>query len=500
MDERETSGSVDGGRATTIVIFGATGDLTRRKLIPALFNLCRKGRLSPGLRIVGFARSELTDGAFVARMRAGVDEHASFGFDEEEWRRFAGRLSYLAGDFGKLEDCECLSKDLAEMEEVPSNRIYYLATAPRFYVEIVDHLASRGMTGEEEGWRRVVVEKPFGRDLRSARDLNEALHARLHERQIYRMDHYLGKETVQNILVFRFANAIFEPIWNRNYIDHVQITVSETVGVGHRADYYERSGVLRDMFQNHILQLVALTAMEYPAAFEADAIRNEKVKVMAAIRPFVPDEVTEHTVCGRYRGYLEEDGVAADSRVPTFAAARIFIDNWRWQGVPFYLRSGKRLARKTSEILIQFKSPPHMMFPLPPDYRFTNNVLAICIQPDEGIHLRFEAKVPDTAAEMRSVDMEFHYAEAFGPAGIPEAYERLLLDALAGDASLFARSDGVELGWRFVDPIVRAWESPGAPPLAGYERGSWGPEQADAFVEGDGRAWLLGCGADEDAG
>jgi glucose-6-phosphate 1-dehydrogenase len=311
------------------------------------------------------------------------------------------------------------------------------------------------------------------------------------------MDHYLGKETVQNILVFRFANAIFEPVWNRNYIDHVQITVGETVGVEHRAGYYERAGVLRDMFQNHILQLVALTAMEYPAAFEAEAIRNEKVKVMGAIRPFLPREALEHSVCAQYRGYLEEEGVSQESRIPTYAAARIFVENWRWQGVPFYLRSGKSLAKKTSEILIQFKSPPHVMFPLPPDYEVKSNILAICIQPDEGIHLRFEAKVPDTAADMRSVDMEFHYSDSFGPTAIPEAYERLLLDALRGDASLFARDDGVELGWRFVDPIVKAWESPRAPGLATYEPGTWGPGDAEELIARDGRAWVLGCAEHE---
>ena len=304
----------------------------------------------------------------------------------------------------------------------------------------------------------------------------------------------LGKETVQNLLVFRFANAIFEPIWNRNYIDHIQITVAESVGVGHRAGYYDGVGVLRDMFQNHLLQLVALVAMEPPADFDATAIRDEKVKVLRSLRPILADEVWSELVRGQYHGYLEETGVDPDSKTGTFAALRLHIDNWRWQDVPFYLRSGKHLAEKSTEIAIQFKCPPVRMFPLPTDFEMTANVLGICIQPDEGIHLKFEAKVPDTAAETRSVDMEFHYRDSFGKTLIPEAYERLCLDALQGDATLFTRADDAELSWSYIDPIITACWSPNGPPLYDYEPGSWGPVEANEFIERDSRYWIRSCG------
>ncbi len=349
------------------------------------------------------------------------------------------------------------------------------------------------MVRDGQGWRRVVVEKPFGRDLESARTLNESLHEHLEERQIYRMDHYLGKETLQNVLVFRFANTVFEPVWNRNFIDHVQITVAEEVDVGHRAGYYDQAGVLRDMFQNHMLQMLALTCIEPPASFDADALRNEKVKLFAAIRPIRAGDVRTQTIRGQYRGYKEAPGVDPQSQTATYAALKLFIDNWRWKGVPFYLRSGKALKKKSSEIVIQFKDPPHVMFPIPADYRITANTLAICIQPDEGIHLRFEAKVPDTEADMRSVDMEFHYDESFGPCEIPEAYERLILDALQGDPSLFTRSDGIENSWSFIDPIIQAWTQGGVSPLCFYNRGSWGPEEANEFMQKEGRSWFMSC-------
>jgi glucose-6-phosphate 1-dehydrogenase len=333
----------------------------------------------------------------------------------------------------------------------------------------------------------VVIEKPFGTDLKSARQLNEQIHKVLNEQQIYRIDHYLGKETVQNILVSRFANTIFEPLWNRNYIDHVEITVAEKVGVEHRGRFYDQVGVLRDMFQNHLLQLVSLVAMEPPVSFDASALRNEKVKVLSAIQPMKEDEVPRRTVRAHYKGYREEEGVDPQSTAATYAALRLQIDNWRWQGVPFYLRSGKYLKEKLSQVTIEFKEPPHLLFPNAQE-QMTPNMLVLYLQPDEGIHLRFEAKVPDSVSRMRSVDMEFHYADSFGKTAIPEAYERLLLDTITGDASLFTRADEVETAWGIVDPILRVWEAE-KQPLAFYEPGSWGPQEADELLAREKRMW-----------
>jgi glucose-6-phosphate 1-dehydrogenase len=481
-------------QSSTIVIFGASGDLSHRKLIPALFNLYRKGRLPERFQILGCATRGWDDETFRAQLRAGLDIHAGFQFSEDEWLGFSNRLHYRSINFSDANDLARLENALIALENGPADRLFYLATAPRFFPVIVNFLGQASLVKEDEGRRCLVVEKPFGTDLASARELNRKLHSCLEENQIFRIDHYLGKETVQNLLVFRFANSVFEPIWNRNHIDHVQITVAEKVGVEHRAGYYDGVGVLRDMFQNHLMQLLTLIALEPPATYKADALRDEKVKVLQSIRPLAAGEVKQSTVRGQYRGYLQEPGVAPDSQTATFGAARFYIDNWRWQDVPFYLRSGKNLAEKSTEIIIQFKRPPRRMFPLPQDFEMFANILALCLQPDEGIHLRFEVKVPDTPADMALVEMNFHYQNAFGPAAIPEAYERLLMDAMNGDPSLFIRADQAELAWELIDPIVAAWESFDAPPLALYEPGSFGPPESHRFMAADGRRWLRSCG------
>ena len=488
---------MDNGLPLSIIIFGASGDLTQRKLVPSLFNLFRKGRMPKQFRIIGYGNTAFSDDQFRAHLEEGVKQFASFEFKPEEWSSFAPNLAYLQGRYTDLADFKKLGSLIKNWEVNSSNRMYYMATPPGVFPNIIDLLGLTGQLTEYNGWRRVVIEKPFGTDFESARSLNEQIHKTLNENQIYRIDHYLGKETVQNILVTRFANTIFEPLWNRNYIDHVEITVAEQVGVEHRARFYDSVGVLRDMFQNHLLQLVSLVAMEPPASFDATALRNEKVKVLSSIRPMKAEEVIQNTVGTQYRGYREEEGVNPNSMTPTYAALKLQIDNWRWQGVPFYLRSGKRLKEKLSQITIQFKEPPNLLFNTNKEHP-TPNMLVLYLQPDEGVHLRFEAKVPDTIAELRSVDMEFHYADSFGKTAIPEAYERLLLDTISGDASLFTRADEVETAWSLIDPILQVWETnTEAQPLAFYEPGSWGPTEADELLTQDGRKWSTWDGRKE---
>jgi len=481
-------------KPTTFIIFGASGDLTARKLIPALLNSYGKQRLPEKFNIVGFARRPWDDAELRKVLKEGMQELAPDAYNDEKWAPFAENITYVQGDLNTQADFAKLSEHLEKIEDGPGNRLYYLAVAPSFFVPIVENLGAADMVDQSEGWRRVVVEKPFGHDLASAQELNQAIQAVFAEDQIYRIDHYLGKETAQNILYFRFANTIFEPVWNRNYVDNVQISVLESVDVGHRAGYYEEAGVVRDMFQNHLMQLLSLVAMEPSASFEADAVRNEKAKLFQAVRPLLLNQ----TVRAQYEGYLQTDEVVEGSKTPTYAAMELFIDNWRWQGVPFYLRSGKALTTKSTEIIVEFKQPPHLMFDGIEDEDFTPNILSMCIQPDEGIHLRLEAKVPDSS-KTQPVDMEFHYRSAFKGNNLPDAYERLLLDAVRGDASLFTRADGIEAAWRLMDPVITGWENDAdAPPMASYAHGSWGPEEANTLLNRAGRTWRHACSHPEE--
>jgi len=479
--------------ADTIVIFGASGDLTSRKLVPALYQLFRKGRLEKPIRVVGFSRSEFTYDEWREKLRETTKKFVGKNFDPDKWEQFATQIYYHPGDIGKAEDFVSLRNLLKTLEEgQPGQRLYYLSTAPRFYQPAIAHLGESGLADQTNGPRRVIIEKPFGIDLDSANALNQSIHKVFDESQVYRIDHYLGKETVQNLMVLRFANTIFEPVWNRNYIDHVQITVAEEVDVGSRAGYYDTAGVLRDMFQNHLLQLLMVTAMEAPVHYEADAIRNEKVKVLDAIQPLEAEQVRQDTFRGQYRGYTSAEGVDPTSSTATFAAVKLSIDNWRWQGVPFYLRSGKAMSCRTTQIVIQFHAPPQKLFADSPRGLGEANRLIIQVQPAEGIQLHFQTKVPDAGMKMRQTDLDFSYQKEFR-GQMPEAYERLLLDALEGDASLFARADEVEAAWRICDPILQAWQSNDRPSLLTYDPGLWGPDECRQWMLAQDREWFDTC-------
>jgi glucose-6-phosphate 1-dehydrogenase len=479
--------------AHTIVILGASGDLTSRKLIPALYSLSRKGRLPPETRIVGFSRSEFGDDQWRAALRDATEKHVEGPFEESSWNTFARHLFYRRGDIDRLEDFQSLLRSLQQLEgDKSATRIYYLATIPSLYSRAIMQLGEAGLADVSRGERRIVIEKPFGYDLNTARQLNADVHRVFDEKRVYRIDHYLGKETVQNLLVLRFANSIFEPIWNRNFIDHVQITVAEEVDVGSRGAFYDGSGVLRDMFQNHLLQLLMITAMEAPVRFEADLVRDEKVKVLRAIRPMSGNDFGRNSVRAQYEGYRTAKGVAADSQTATFAALRLQIDNWRWNNVPFYLRSGKAMSCRTTQIVIQFREPPHMLFQLPSSGTMDSNRLIVQIQPAEGIQLHFQSKTPDANLRLRTSFLDFRF-RSDAPGEIPDAYQRLLMDALAGDASLFARSDEVEFAWSIIDPILAAWQTPSAPPLETYPKNAWGPVYSDTWMRDQGRQWFDVC-------
>jgi glucose-6-phosphate 1-dehydrogenase len=483
-----------------MVIFGATGDLSGRKLLPAIYNLAKQRLLPAGFAVVGAAIEDLSDDAF---RKHAAERIAQFSrtqpIDKQVLDAFLAACFYVRVDFGKLDDFKNLQRRLVELDttrHVAGNRMFYCATPPPMYETIVEQLKAAGMTAPA-GFHRIVVEKPFGSDLRSARELTGILQRVFHEDSVYRIDHYLGKETVQNIVAFRFANSIFEPVWNSNLIDSVQITVAEEIGIEQRGAYYDKAGTLRDIVQNHALQLLALVAMEPPLAFEANAMRDEKVRVLRAIRPMLEADVAHATVRGQYTkgwvlgehvaGYRDEKNVAPGSLTETYAAIRLFVDNWRWANVPFYIRAGKRLPKRVTEIRILFKRPPHQTFGREATQELDPNAITLRIQPEEGISLKFGAKVPSAGLRIRSVAMDFQYMTSF-LVETPEAYERLLLDCMIGDPTLFTRADEVEAAWKLIDPIESAWRD-GRPPLAMYAAGTWGPPAAARLLQDDAREW-----------
>jgi glucose-6-phosphate 1-dehydrogenase len=497
-----------------MVIFGAGGDLTRRLLVPALYNLSHTGLLPEHFAIVGvdIAQRSVEDwrDSLHAMLQSFIGNPSSesriTAIDDAAWQKLAGCMSYVQGDLNSRELFENLRlhlQDVAHQQQTGGNCLFYLAVSDRFFAPVVEQLGHAGLLDEElqdekpQRWRRVVIEKPFGHSLPSARELNARIRRELREEQIYRIDHFLGKETVQNIMAFRFANSVFEPVWNSNLIDSVQITAAEEIGVELRGSYYERAGTLRDIVQNHALQLLALVAMEPPIAFEANAVRDEKVKVLRAIRPITDEEVAHSTVRGQYikgwvlgehvAGYREEKNVAPGSLTETFAALRLFVDNWRWANVPFYIRAGKRLPKRATEIRVQFKRPPHLTFGRQATQELDPNAITLRIQPEEGISLKFGAKVPSAGLKIRSVNMDFQYMTSF-LVETPEAYERLLLDCMIGDPTLFTRADEVETAWKLIDPIEAAWRDD-RPPLGMYAAGTWGPPGAAKLLQGDGREW-----------